>query len=84
MEVTPIIGIDPHSVYYFGYPLLQPSPYLTTKVNSFDDLTNKNSFILHRLRNYSQATSLDINKPDLRLAKSVEDGVLKTHDTGAL
>ena len=21
MEVTPMIGIDSHSVYYFGYPL---------------------------------------------------------------
>ena len=38
-----MIGIDPHSVYYFGYPLFRALPDLTTEVNSFDHLSKNKS-----------------------------------------
>ena len=47
MEVTPV-GIDPHSVYYFGYLLFWSLPDLTTKVNSFGDL-NKHRHLENKL-----------------------------------
>ena len=51
MEVTPMISIDPHSIYHFGYRLFLSLPDLTTKVNSFDDLEKKiGIFLLNRLR----------------------------------
>ena len=49
MEVTPAIGIGPHSEHHLGYPLFV-LPNLTTKVNSFDDLKRKYAFLLNRLR----------------------------------
>ena len=45
-EVTPMISIDPHSVYHFGYLLFLSLSDLTTKVNSFDDL-NKNGHFFY-------------------------------------
>ena len=44
----PMIGIDPHSFYHFGYPLFETLPDLTTKVNYFDDL-NQNRHLKNRL-----------------------------------
>ena len=54
MEVTPMIDIDPHNVYHFGYPLFLALPHLTTTVNSFDDLKKNRHFfnqlqMLHKL-----------------------------------
>ena len=36
-----MLDIDPHSVNNTEYPLFQPLPDLTAKVNSFDDLNEK-------------------------------------------
>ena len=44
MEVMPMIGIDPHSVYHFGYLLFCALLDLMTKVNCFDDLKKIGSF----------------------------------------
>ena len=53
-----------------------------TKVNSFNDLNiNRHLKYLIYCRyylNYSHTTYLDINEPDLRWAKSVEDVVLSS------
>ena len=40
-----MIGIDPHSVYHFGYPLFLSLPDLTTIVNYFDGLKKKRHFL---------------------------------------
>ena len=40
IELTPMIGIDPHS----GYSLFWALPDLTTEVNSFDDLNKIGNF----------------------------------------
>ena len=70
MEVTPMINIDPHIVYHFGYPLFLHLPDLTTKVNYFDDLKKNRRFLLNRLRMlhklFTHATYLDNNEPDSR------------------
>ena len=42
----PMISIDTHSVYHFGYPLFWSLPDLTTKVNSFDDLNKNRHFFI--------------------------------------
>ena len=45
-----MIGVDPHSVFYFGYPLFRALPDLTTEVNSFDNLKKIGIFSFNQLR----------------------------------
>ena len=51
IEVMPMIGIDWHSAYNFGYPLFLSLPDLMTEINSFDDL-NKNRHFLKQTAHY--------------------------------
>ena len=79
MEVTPMISIDPHSVYHFRYPLFRSLPDLTINVNSIDDLKKIGIFYYIDCRcyiNYTHITYLDTNEPDLRQAESVEEAAL--------
>ena len=64
IEVTPMIGIDSHIVYNFGYPLFRSLPDLTTEINSFNDLNKIRHFLLNcsRYLNWSHTTHLDINE----------------------
>ena len=43
--MTPLITIDPHSDYNFGYPLFLFLPDLTTEVNYLNDLTKIGFFV---------------------------------------
>ena len=45
----PMIDIDPHGAYHFGYPLFETLPDLMTRVNSFNDLKKNIAQILLKL-----------------------------------